>query len=216
MPISQFDLEPGDILLMHGVNSDATRELIHSHAAVVATTNEGGAGIPIVFDIIGTYGFQKIPMPRSRQLPYSVFRLKVRDIGFRVATTGYLWFGHSEVVTPNPKREATTIRGVYSRTSLVTAFLGSPNFGPKAAEYARKLCENHRNFPPDELQKSKAGLFSGVTCTYLPIALYQTILGVTGSEEFMAIDARKSLPKDLAKYLHSNKHWEFLGLCEKE
>ncbi|UYM18089.1 hypothetical protein [Endozoicomonas euniceicola] len=97
----------------------------------------------------------------------------------------------------------------------MTVFFGSPYFGPKAADYARRLREEHWDTPPDELRQNRAGLFSGVTCTFLPIVLYQTVLGVAGSEEFMAIDPRKSLPKDLAKYLLNNQHWEFLGLCEK-
>ena len=215
MSVDLFDLRQGDILLMHRAGSDATKELIRSHAAVVALENEAGAGIPPVFDIVGTYGFQRIPMPRSRQLPWSVFRLKAKDIGRKVASTGSLWLGNCEVIESQPRREAISSPNVYSRSSLVTVFFGNPCFGPKAAEYARRLREEHWDNPPDELRQSRAGLFSGVTCTFLPIVLYQTVLGVAGSERFMAIDPRKSLPKDLAKYLLSNQHWEFLGLCEK-
>ena len=216
MSVNLFDLRQGDILLMHRASSDATKELMYSHAAVVALENEAGTGIPLVFDIIGAYGFQRIPMPRSRQLPWSVYRLNVGDIGRKVASTGCLWLGNSEVIESQPKREAMSSPNVYSRSSLVTVFFGSPSFGPKAANYVRRLREEHRDSPPDELRQSRAGLFSGVTCTFLPIVLYQAVLGVAGSEKFMAIDPRKSLPRDLAKYLLGNQHWEFVGLCEKK
>ena len=215
MTVDVFDLEKGDVLIMHSAKADATKDLIHSHAALVAMENEFDAGIPLVFDIIGGYGFQRLPLPRSRQLPWSVYRLSVRDIGRMAAQTGSFWLGNSEAFRAEPRRQAVSSPNVYSRSSLITSFLGDPGFGPKAEEYVKRLHESHRFNPPDELKQSTAGLFSGVICSFLPIALYQTVLGVAGSDEFMAIDPKRSVPRDLAKYLHNNKSWEFLGLCEK-
>ncbi|MET4693642.1 hypothetical protein [Endozoicomonas lisbonensis] len=131
----------------------------------------------------------------------------------QAASLGYVWIfhkdyqfiGHHKVVNP----------GSYSRFAIASAFLGSSDFSAEAQAYAHGLWKNNRTEPPAELSRT-SGLFSGAICTYLPIALYQAVMGLSKSFIYMAINARQSVPRDLARYLTINKYWSLVGTVSGE
>ncbi|MET4693640.1 hypothetical protein [Endozoicomonas lisbonensis] len=141
-----------------------------------------------------------------------------RLLPYKAASIGYLW-----VFYKNYKYKAdykadykVTNSGTYSKFSIVSAFLGSSEFSAYAQAYANSLWKNNRTQPPPDLirmsnQCSCSCSFSGEICSYLPIALYQAAMGLSKAFIYMALNAKQSLPRDLARYLTVNKYWSLVG-----
>ncbi|GAA4647806.1 hypothetical protein GCM10023116_00680 [Kistimonas scapharcae] len=140
---------------------------------------------------------------------WSGYRLDVDSVGTEVSDIAMFWLHNNDrLESLGFMSEASiTVPNVYDIPSILTAFFGRSSFGYKARQYADYLYRNCRQSPPDALRPHN-GPFSGAICSYLPIALYQAALGIHGSEIYMAIDARRSLPKALVTYFDSNSYWQ--------
>ncbi|MDD7805915.1 MAG: hypothetical protein PUP46_10250 [Endozoicomonas sp. (ex Botrylloides leachii)] len=210
MSLMLEQLEKGDILISCKKNEHARTALI-SHALLVANNVATPSGIVIQFFDITTLGFCKKYFRQSLLEKWSVFAYRLsgnKIIAGQAATIGNFWISQCphiidgwHIVSPN----------IYSISSICSSFLGNPCFGPKAIKYVTYLNKTCQYNPPKEFTPRSVQWFSGVICTFLPIALYQSYLGVEKSYRYMAIDAKKSLPRDLAIYLHNNPSWKFIG-----
>ena len=219
------DLRKGDILIQHGQDKEPTEELI-THVAMVAGSSmrddaSGRYTRPYIFEI-------KVPTGHCLNLIYSenkkiwsVYRLIIKSsiedeedtkmsklIPDQAASLGYVWIFHKGYRFRSHHKFVNP--GSYSILSIASSFLGSSDFSADAQAYAHSLWKNNRTQPPAELSRTR-GLFSGAICTYLPIALYQAVMGLSKSLIYMAINARQSIPRDLARYLAINKYWSLVG-----
>ena len=206
MGIYTGDLQKGDIIIMSGGES-ASSDLF-THAAII--TQMQGTFRPFIMDITG-YAFERRLYTPNICCDY-VYRLRGssgEEIAAKAAATGNAWVTSYQDSEYNSLTHLSNL-GIYSHSSILTSYLGRSFYGPKAMAHAEYLYKNCRTCPPRALHRS-AGLFSGAICSYLPIALYQTVLGRDCSVEIMELDARKSLPRDLARYLDKNLLWICLG-----
>ncbi|MCW7555780.1 hypothetical protein NX722_24770 [Endozoicomonas gorgoniicola] len=208
-----FTLCKGDILVRHGKDQDITKAL-NFHIAVVAQPALTQNRIPAIFDMVRSLGFSKRLLPCDLTVEkefndvWSVFRLNDEMIPAKAASIGHIWVCMNESAKYVHSVGRTSARGTYSVSSTVSSFFGDACFGAKAIHYAKYLCVNCTGQPPAELQSGHSGWFSGAICTYLPIALYQTACRSTALiHNYMAIDARRALPKDLVNYLNGNPNW---------
>ena len=210
-----LSLQKGDILVRHGKSKDIATALL-THVAMLA--QETPRRLPYIFDLTVSLGLSKRVLPCELSVQggfsdeWSAYRLNDKIIAAKAASIGHVWtcMNDSSKYVDNLGR--TSVSGVYSFSSVASTFFGSSSFGPKARRYAEYLCLNCTDMPPAELQSGQWGLFSGAICTYIPISLYQTACrSIALINLYMAIDAKKSLPKDLVNYLNSNQSWQFLG-----
>ena len=210
MNIPATALEKGDIIIMHDKDSSADTQLV-SHVSVVAQQREGLK--PFIFDLSEFYGFARIVLPTGN--PWSVYRVDKIGLGAEAALIGSCWLVNSSMLNIDTMRDIINSPNIYSNASIITSYLGSSVYGSKTAEYASYLGTQCMIYPPHELRQT-ASAFSGVICSYLPIALYQAALGMANSANYMAIDPRKSIPRDLAKYLNNNSHWKLVGTIDHD
>ena len=219
------DLRKGDVLIQHRQDKEPTEELI-THAAMVAETSmiddaSGHYNRPYIFEMRGPIGHCLRLLYSENKKIWSVYRLIIKSsiededetkisklLPYQAASLGYVWIFHKgyrfkgnyKVVNP----------GSYGKLSTVSAYLGSSEFSAFAQSYAYSLWKNNRTQPPFELRNTSS-LFSGVICTFLPIALYQATMGLDKSFIYMALNARHCIPRDLARYLTINKYWTLVG-----
>ena len=206
MKIYIGDLRKGDIIIMSGGKSASSS--LFSHAAIIAQIHDGTR--PYLLEITG-YGFERHLYCPNANCDY-VYRLKSFDaeqVAGRAASIGNIW-ATSYQDTKYENRFDLVNTNIYSTSSIFTSYFGDSSYGAKAMDYNDYLYTHCQCNPPRELQRS-AKKFSGTICTFLPIALYQTALGIVNSLAYMKLDARKSLPRDLANYLDKNEFWVCLG-----
>ena len=200
------ELEPGDVLIEHK-RSGTPSDLI-THAAVVAQVLEEGKP-PWIFHLTGWGGLALDQIYKTNSTCWSGYRLNIEGIGETVLNIAMRWL-HNNASLENMdyiSEAGITVPGVYDTPSLLMAFFGRSSYGYKARQYADYLNRYCWEDPPDTLCPHTGNFFSGAICSYLPIALYQTTLG-TDSEMYMAIDAKRTLPRALVKYFDSNSHWQ--------
>ncbi|MCW7551454.1 hypothetical protein NX722_02115 [Endozoicomonas gorgoniicola] len=200
------NLRKGDIIIMS--KGESASSGLFTHAAIISQIHKTYR--PYILEVTAL-GFE-----RSLYQPHAgcdyVYRLKGalnEEIAGKAATIGNIWVtcypdteyrGHTHTLNP----------GVYNTSSILTSFFGDSSYGNKAMDYAEYLHKSCQSSPPRELRRS-ARFFSGAICAYLPIALYQAAMGSVDCIGTMEIDARKSLPRDLARYLDNNILWVCLG-----
>ncbi len=214
MYISPFALKKGDIIFQHNRNEDIRRALT-THVAFVI--QERLDGRPYIFDIISSLGLTRRVLPLPKNKVWSVFRQGSSDCSALAALIGNQWLTYNRRESYRHKKDIIHIPGIYSFSSIITAFLGSASYGRQAMKYAEYLYRECRGKPPAELNYRLISLFTGTICAYLPIAIYQATLGMEKTARYMAIDPRKALPKDLAKYLimNTNNAWRFKGTTDE-
>ncbi|UYM17220.1 hypothetical protein [Endozoicomonas euniceicola] len=206
MEIYIGNLRKGDVIIMSKGKSASSG--LFNHAAIISQIHKGLR--PYILELTG-FGFERSLYMPNTGCDY-VYRLKCADgevTAGKAATAGNIWV----TSYPNTKYRGNTHTlnsGVYNTSSVFTSYFGNSSYGIKAMRYAEYLYENCQCNPPRELNRS-ASFFSGAICTYLPIALYQTVMGGLGCIGKMEIDARKSLPRDLARYLDNNELWACCG-----
>ncbi|MET4692504.1 hypothetical protein [Endozoicomonas lisbonensis] len=210
-----LSLQKGDILIRHGKNKDIAKAF-QTHVAVLAQATP--KRLPTIFDLVRSLGLSKRTLPCELSVEgaftdvWSAYRLNDEVIAAKAASIGHIWVCMHDSGTYAESFGQTSVKGVYSVSSTVSSFLGSSSFGPKAMLYAEYLCSQCADKPPTELQPGASGWFAGTICTYVPIALYQAACrSIALVNAYMAIDARRSLPRNLVNYLNGNPHWQFLG-----
>lgn len=219
------DLRKGDILIQHRQDKEPTEELI-THVAMVAETSmqddaSGTYNRPYIFEMTVPTGHCLNLIYSENNKIWSVYRLIIKSsiedkedtkmsklLPAQAASLGYVWIFHKDYHFKSHHKVVNP--GSYSVLSIAPSFLGSSEFTAYAQAYAHSLWKNNRTEPPAELSRP-GSLFSGAICTYLPIALYQAVMGLSKSLIYMAINARQSVPRDLARYLTINKYWSLVG-----
>ena len=210
MNIDMAELEKGDIIFQHEANANLESTFV-CHVAVVAQQVEGLN--PLMFDIANPVGFCKRPLASSPTPFWSAYRVSDILLAAKAALVGNCWISNSPGVVYTSEKNRLTSHGAFNVLSMVTAFMGRSYFGAHSMAYVNYLCTQCLTTLPREIHPDNAGLFSGETCAYLPIALYQTASGAE-TVKYMALDPRKSMPRDLVKYLNKNPEWRFLGTLD--
>ncbi|UYM16954.1 hypothetical protein [Endozoicomonas euniceicola] len=223
--LNMTDLRKGDILVLHSQDKEPTEELL-AHVAMVAGNSWSDDASnrytrPYIFEMKAPTGHcLNLVYPTNGKV-WSVYRLVITEsmedreeteasklLPDQSASLGYIWIfykgyqfkGRHKVVNP----------GSFSIFSGIAAYMGSSDFSAYAQAYAHSLWKNNRSQPPAELRNTSR-LFSGAICTYLPIALYQAVMGLDKSFIYMALNARQCAPRDLTKYLAVNRYWTLVG-----
>ncbi|MET4692473.1 hypothetical protein V5J34_000312 [Endozoicomonas sp. NE35] len=210
MGIYMADLEKGDLIFQHVANANLESTFV-CHAAVVA--QQVVRLKPLIFDIANPAGFCKRPLSSSPAPFWSAYRVSDLLLAAKAALIGNYWISNCPRVVYSTKKNRLTSHGAFSILSMATAFAGRSYFGTHSMAYANYLCTQCLTTLPREIHPDNTSLFSGEVCTYLPIALYQA---ASGAEvvKYMALDARKSISRDLVKYLNKNPEWRFLGTLD--
>ncbi|WP_330924468.1 hypothetical protein [Candidatus Sororendozoicomonas aggregata] len=235
------DLKEGDVIISHRSEKAMSDSVIYGHSALVARIEEDvSTHMPsaLVLEIDRQHGLHRSVLatsnlePGRAQIHQRVYRFKDFNVASRAVTVGTVWLSRCHGFQRGERQKISIFgqqrekmvdgvdvytSGVYSITSLPMVYFGNACYGASARSYARKLNFQYmlQGDIPQELTASATSLFTGVTCTYLPIAVYQAVLGESGSSINMAVDARRALPSDLAQYLDANENWQFLGLLTK-
>ncbi len=208
------DLEKGDIMVRYEAGGQSHDYLTHAAIFIRHEDKEALKWNPFISDITGD-GFKVRHLgttDRKYNRQWSCYRLSLeKTVRVIVAGLTYRWVTSINCIK---RFEEFTVSSVYDRPSIITSFFGRSMYGNQARQYAKYLHENCWSQAPAVLTEGGQHWFSGVICSYLPIALYQTVLGPSRSEQYMALDCRKTLPRDMVRYFNTNPYWEVLGKLE--
>ena len=214
---SLIDLLPGDILIQYGCFDDPLQTL-DSHAAVVSRPI--GRLTHITYAGLAWTGIYEHPC----QSWIAYRNVMDTSLGSDVGALSRAWVLNNAYSGKSRQQrgpftyasDSQVVPGILQRSSQIRAAVSLSYFGPVARSYVRYLHEECQEYPPDILTPEGATPLGGGLCSFLPIALYQALLGVEGSEWYMAIDARRTTPRALARYLDGNPYWSYIEILGEQ